>query len=361
MDWIGVSSVFIVIGVGISILMGICTLAGVKGMVFKKLLNKIPFESKYKERIVGGVVYFILVPFFITTTLLIAGIVLTPDEVWAEHARIHAEQVEKEKEAKAQKEAEEAAKKAAEEKLVAEKRAAEEKAARHTPGSIDSPKFVPNRSTNATLVDFPVGYTPEFTLQEGKDIVEKVINDNISRYPYTVGRVTVQPSQGKVYEAGGHYYYKYATGDMGHDIKVFAMDADTGDVMFVDWTSKKVTLYPLKEFFERQQELKKKFEKEEKAQREVEKERNRKFQGLNITNITVLNEGWIDVDLRNDSGKSFDGGTLIIATYGYNDVRLIDSALIIPQLSPGESYHGRTLFLGGDVSLLNRVEAREVR
>ena len=361
MDWLGVASVFIVVGVGVSILMGICTLAGVKGMVFKKLLNKIPFESKYKERIVGGVVYFILVPFFITTTLLIAGIVLTPDEVWAEHARIHAEQVEKEKEAKAQKEAEEAAKKAAEEKLVAEKRAAEEKAARHTPGSIESPKFVRNRSTNATLVDFPVGYTPEFTLQEGKDIVEKVINDNISRYPYTVGRVTVQPSQGKVYEAGGHYYYKYATGDMGHDIKVFAMDADTGDVMFVDWTSKKVTLYPLKEFFERQQELKKKFEKEEKAQREVEKERNRKFQGLNITNITVLNEGWIDVDLRNDSGKSFDGGTLIIATYGYNDVRLIDSALIIPQLSPGESYHGRTLFLGGDVSLLNRVEAREVR
>ena len=358
MDWLAVASVFITIGVGISILMGICTLAGVKGMVFKRLLDKIPFESKYKERIVGAVVYFILIPFFITTTLLIAGITLTPDEVWAEQARVHAEQVAKEKEAKT---AKEAAKKAAEEKLAAEKKAAEEKAARHTPGSIDSPKFVPNRNTNATLVDLPFGYTPEFTLQEGKDIVEKVINDNISRYPYTTGRISVQPSQGKVYEAAGHYYYKYSTGDMGHDIKVFAMDADTGDIMFVDWTSKKVTLYPLKEFFERQQELKKKFEKEEKAQREVEKERNRKFRGLNITNITVLNGGWIDVDLRNDSGKPFDGGTLIIATYGYNDVRLIDSALIIPDLSPGESYHGRTLFLGGDVSLLYRVEAKEVR
>ena len=74
MDWLAVSSVFIVIGVGISIIMGICTLAGVKGMVFKKGLDKIPFESKYKERIVGGVVYFILVPFFITSTLLVAGI-----------------------------------------------------------------------------------------------------------------------------------------------------------------------------------------------------------------------------------------------------------------------------------------------
>lgn len=354
MDWLAVASGLITIGLVVSIIMGICALAGVKGMIFKRLLDKIPFESKYKERIVGAVVYFIVVPFFISTTLLAAGIVLTPDEVWAEHARVHAEQVAKEKESKATKEAEE-------EKLAAEKKAAEEKAARHTPGSIDSPKFVPNRNTNATLVDFPVGYTPEFTLLEGKDIVEKVINDNISRYPYNVGRVSVQPSQGKVYEAAGHYYYKYSTGDMGHDIKVFAMDADTGDVMFVDWTAKKITLYPLKEFFERQQELKKKFEKEERAQREVEKERNRKFQGLNIMNITVLNGGWIDVDLRNDSGKSFDGGTLIIATYGYNDVRLIDSALIIPDLSPGESYHGRTLFLGGDISLLYRVEAKEVR
>lgn len=361
MDWLAVASVFITIGIAVSILMGICALAGVKGMVFKKLVNKIPFESKYKERIVGAVVYFILVPFFITSTLLAAGIALTPDEVWAEQARIHAEQMEKEKEAKAAKEAEEAAKKAAEEKLAAEKKAAEEKAARHTPGSIDTPKFVPNRNSNATLVDFPVGYTPEFTLDEGKDIVEKVINDNISRYPYNVGRVNVQPSQGKVYEADGHYYYKYATGDMGHDLKVFAMDADTGDVMFVDWTSKKITLYPLSEFFERQQGLKKKFEKEEKAQKEIEKERNKKFRGLNITNITVLKGGWIDVDLKNNSGKTFDGGTLIISTYGYNDVRLIDSALVIPELSPGESYHGRTLFLGGDESMLYRVEAREVR
>ena len=361
MDWLGVASVFIVVGVGVSILMGICALAGVRGMVFKKVVDKIPFESKYKERIIGGVVYFILVPFFITSTLLVAGIALTPDEVWAEQARIHAEQVQKEKEDKAAKEAEEAAKKAAEEKLAAEKKAAEEKAARHTPGSIDTPKFVPNRNTNATLVDFPVGYTPEFTLDEGKDIVEKVINDNISRYPYNVGRVKVQPSQGKVYEADGHYYYKYATGDMGHDIKVFAMDADTGDVMFVDWTSKKVTLYPLHEFFERQQGLKKKFEKEAKVQKEIENEKRKKLRGLEIMNITVLRDGWIDVDLKNSSGGTFSGGTLIIATYGSNNVRLIDSPLIIPELSPGEVYHGRTLFLGGNDSAVYRAEAREVR
>ena len=358
MDMLAVASVLIVVGVGISILMGICTLAGVKGMVFKKALDKIPFESKYKEKIVGGVVYFVLVPLLITTTLMVAGIALTPDEVWAEQARIHSEE-------KAAKEAEETARKAAEEeraaKDAAEKKAVEEKASRHTPSSIDSPKFIPNRNTNATLVDLPVGYTPEFTLQEGKDIVEKVINDNISRYPYNVGRVTVQVTQGKLYEANGHYYYRYATGDMGHDLKMFVMDVDTGDVMFVDWTSKKVTLYPLKEFFERQQGLKKKFEKEEKVQREIANEKNKKFKGLDITNIAVLRGGWIDVDLKNSSGKTFDGGTLIIATYGDNGVRLIDSALIIPELSPGEAYHGRTVFLGGDESLLYRVEAKEVR
>lgn len=353
MNWLAVASVFITVGVGVSILMGICALAGVKGMVFKKLLNKIPFESKYKERIVGAVIYFIFVPFFITSTLLVAGIALTPDEVWAEEARIRAEeQMKKQEEEKVMQEA-----KAAEETA---KKEAEEKAKRHTPAPIDKPKFTPT-SEKGSLVNYPAGHEAEFSLEEGKKIFEETFMKNVSKYPYPVSGIDSIPTGDKqVIEIDGHHYYRYNVTGLGKELKTFGVDIDTGDIVNVEWTKSGYIITPLNKWFEKQQEMKSTWEKrdaENKKRKEKEaKEKNQKFRGLEIVEIRFPTNMSVGVTVKNVSNTEFTGGTLCLDAYNINGVSLPKVYIPINALRPGEVYYNE-MFCSDHVY---RVEAREV-
>ena len=353
MDATEIAGWMFIIGVGISIIFGICSVLGVKGMIFKRIIDSFPGTGKHKERIIGGITYFLLVPIFVTFFAGFVSYVLTPEEVRAERARIRAEeQLKKQEEEKAIQEA-----KAAE---AAAKKEAEEKAKRHTPAPIDKPKFTPT-SEKGSLVNYPTGHEAEFTLEEGKKIFEETFMKNVSKYPYPVSGINSIPTGDKqVIEIDGHYYYRYNVSELGKELKTFGVDIDTGDIVNVEWTKSGYIITPLNKWFEKQQEMKVNWEKrdaENKKRKEKEaKEKNQRFRGLEIVNIQY--DVWtVGVTVKNVSNTSFSGGNLWFDVYDINNISLKKIYIPIDTLKPGETFYNEAFC---DSRKVHRVVPREV-
>ena len=354
-----IAGMVILIGIPTSILLGICSLIGVKGMVFKRVLENIKFGGKHKERFVGSILYFLMIPLFISITMGIVGYALTPEEVLAERARIRAEVQAKEQ---AEREAEEA-RKAEEEAL---KKAEEEKARRHTPHTGTPAYDVSN--IHVKNVDIPENLTVEFSESEARDILKNALDKIKKELAFKYVMYDGLPGGQIMLGDNGRYYYQFEAGGILNHAVAFNVDVLTGDIFENPGYSHKIV--PFDEWAARssvQIEGERKAQAAEKATKErEEKELERKMCGLQVYDIRWINPvterigaigslqaAGAGVDLssgviyhlagvvKNTGKKKFKGGTLVINLYaGPHKVGNMYVSISTP-LNPGETFYFR--------------------
>lgn len=349
----------ILITIPLSILLGICSLVGVKGMVFKRVLENIQFGGKYKERIVGSILYFLMIPLFISVTMGIVGYAFTPEEVLAERARIRAE-------ARAKEEAEKEAEKARKAEEEALQKAEEEKARRHTPHTGTPEYDVSN--IHVGNVHIPEGLAVEFSESEARDILKKALDKMKKEMSFKYVMYDGLPGDQIMLGDNGRYYYQFEVGGILKRSVTFNVDVLTGDIFENPGYSHKIV--PFDEWAGRvgvQIEGERKAVAAEKAAKErKEKELEQRMCGLQVYDIRWINpvterigaigtlqatgaginlSNGVVYDIagvvKNTGKKRFKGGTMVINLYAGPHKAGDMYVSISTPLNPGETFYFR--------------------